>query len=217
MSAHASIPRVLDRKLTGLERFLVGALGGLLPIFASLLATDVGSYVDHSDRITTGLFVGICIHIAVLILLGGVMTLLNSEVSHPLTLVQLGIAAPALITSYINNSPKLNEAHAMFAIVSSAYAAEPDKPILVASTFLGDVLLGITGPLGKAPLRPETRGSTRQDPARGNSESAGKTFSILNATTGECFNLTATRQDPAGASLRKSFPQPAYTVKEGAC
>lgn len=61
-----------------------------------------------------------------LLVIGGLIAALNSGVQQPLALVQLGVAAAALVTSFINNPvpAKPASAHSPMAIVSPALAAE---------------------------------------------------------------------------------------------
>ncbi|MGY4369905.1 hypothetical protein ACVW1A_005970 [Bradyrhizobium sp. LB1.3] len=104
--------------------FLLGAFGGLLPILVSVLSIDLAPIIDHPDALTLGNYVGYGIRVAVLLLLGGMMALLNGDVKQPFAIVQLGIAAPALITSFINGAtvrPNVTE-HAYFSVVSVAHA-----------------------------------------------------------------------------------------------
>lgn len=132
-------------------RFGLGALGGLLPVLVSLLATDIASIFDHRDVLTTGIYVGYILRLAVLLMLGGTIAALNTQVDHPLSLVQLGIAAPALITSYINGS-SISSATKFSTIFSSAYAAEfvntKDHPhynnVVVVGGFFADVGRGFS-------------------------------------------------------------------------
>src|SRR6266478_3652663 len=109
--------------------FCLGALGGLLPILVSLLTIDLAPIIDHPNVLSLGNYVGYAIRIIVLIILGGTMALLNREVKEPFALVQLGIAAPALVTSFINAVPpaKAQPEHAYFSIVSTANAHELDS------------------------------------------------------------------------------------------
>jgi hypothetical protein len=127
--------------------FLLGALGGLLPILVSLLTIDLAPIIDHPDALSFGNYCGYCIRVLVLLLLGGAMALLNNEVKHPFAIVQLGIAAPALVTSFIHGAPgRLPPVqHAFFSIVSVANAQEQfsePKKLQLAEGFLSDVFKG---------------------------------------------------------------------------
>jgi hypothetical protein len=93
--------------VTRWARFAIGGLGGLLPVLASLLAVDltaIAAIVDHHDTVSLGLYVGYSLRVLVLFTLGGVMAVLNSEIQNPLALVQIGIAAPALLTSFVSGT-----------------------------------------------------------------------------------------------------------------
>jgi hypothetical protein len=85
------------------------------------------------------------------------MAVLNSEIQNPLALVQIGIAAPALITSFVSGTA-LNQSQRpvmqAMSIVSSAEAAELNvaRPIVFAA-FFNDVLNGLTPGLGVQPPR----------------------------------------------------------------
>ncbi len=129
--------------------FLLGALGGLLPLMVTLLAIDIAPIIDNPRIFSVGNWCGYGIKVLVLVLLGGIVALLNSEVKQPFALVQLGIAAPALVTSFINGAsgkPPNNQT-ASYSIVSMAHAQDGSssqlKRIQVAD-FWRDVGAGIT-------------------------------------------------------------------------
>src|SRR5215218_3498184 len=110
--------------MTHKEAFFFGAIGGILPLLVSIFTIDVGSIIDHGG-LTTGNYIGYGLRVVALVIAGGIVALVNSEVKNRLTLMQLGIAAPALLTSYINAaSPaaKPQNAHTAFSIVSVANA-----------------------------------------------------------------------------------------------
>jgi hypothetical protein len=143
--------------------FALGALGGILPILANILTVDVAPFIDGEHSLTLGNYIGYGIRVIVLIILGGVMASLNSEVRSPIALVQLGIAAPALITSYINGaSPTTspNTAGIEFSIMSPAYAdaLDTENSFMLAGGFWTDVGRGfgnrldrLGGAYGSAP------------------------------------------------------------------
>ena len=89
--------------MSKLSRFGLGGLGGLLPLLATLVAVDLSSIAAliDSHQFTAGLYVGYALRVLGLFVLGGVVASLNSEVTNPIALVQIGIAAPALVTSYM--------------------------------------------------------------------------------------------------------------------
>ena len=128
--------------------FLLGAFGGLLPILVSALTVDLSPIIDHPGILTVGNYVGYGIRVFVLIVLGGAMALLNNEVKQPFAIVQLGIAAPALVTSFINAAPTkplpLQHAYVSFISVANAQERTSAAPgIQLAGGFLGDVSAGL--------------------------------------------------------------------------
>ena len=165
--------------MSALQRFAIGGLGGLLPLVVSFLSFDPATVITHLATLTLGIYVGYFIKTIVLFVLGGTLAAL-SDSATPWTLVQLGIAAPALITSYINGAgvsgPVEGGMHATssiaiissaYAAISSAYAAEApaDVPI-VSVNFLGDVWRGATVPLPKIQRQQQQQQQERQQEQR---------------------------------------------------
>jgi hypothetical protein len=70
-------------------------------VLATLVAIDITSIATliEGHLITPGMCVGL-----LLAALGGIMAAVNSEVTAPIALVQIGIAAPALVTSYMTGA-----------------------------------------------------------------------------------------------------------------
>lgn len=87
-------------------RILVGAIGGISPIIISLLVVDVIALAQN-----TGLMdgVGLGIRFFVLIFIGGLIGYLHQNEDEPFKLFQLGIAAPALLTTAINGNSIVNQ------------------------------------------------------------------------------------------------------------
>src|SRR5712692_6064881 len=88
------------RTLSGPARFVYGALGGFLPMLLSLLLLDVGS-LQNATLITVGVAT---LKTVVFIGLGGLVAYLHSTEKMPVTLIQLGVAAPALLIGGIHGS-----------------------------------------------------------------------------------------------------------------
>jgi hypothetical protein len=130
------------------------------------------------------------------------VALLN-DVERPLTLVQLGIAAPALITSYINGSTisaKPLVRPTALAIISDAHASDlSGMPNLVlAGGFLSDVSQGLTQSLG----------SVGGQADNGN-------YTIKNNKTGDSFVVAPSTQDKTSPShIEKNFPSPSYKIEK---
>jgi len=149
--------------MTWQQRFAIGGAGALLPILATLLALDIPSIIDHMHSYTVGIYVGTALRYVLLFVLGGVVAALNADESKPIKLVQIGIAAPALVAAYANaqSSPPPRPPVAMSApagnqarlpgLISVAQAAQPEDTrhmprTLLAQTWLLDVLRGLKGP-----------------------------------------------------------------------
>ena len=138
--------------MTRKEVFFFGAVGGVLPILVSILSIDLSPIIDHPDSLTLGNYIGYGIRVFGLLVAGGIVALMNSNVKTPITLVQLGVTAPALLTSFINAASPVKEAnagmprHASFAIVSVANAAEisPQNRVQVADSLIRDIGAGFS-------------------------------------------------------------------------
>ena len=133
--------------MTRKEVFFFGAVGGVLPILVTIISVDLSPIIDHPESLTLGNYIGFGLRVVALIVAGGVVALMNCNVKTPLTpvtLVQLGVTAPALLTSFINAGGSAKEAnaalsrytHAALAIVSVANAAEvaPQNRIQIAQS-----------------------------------------------------------------------------------
>lgn len=149
--------------MTGLKRFWFGGSGALLPLLITLIGADLAVLIDQQEQLTSGMIIGAGIRYMCLFILGGFVAALHSDEIKPLKLVQLGIAAPALITSFISVGPvSANTAQAfqMPGIISTAHAADSTLGrnaatgnIIVASGFLNDVFRGWSKPLDKTVKR----------------------------------------------------------------
>jgi hypothetical protein len=146
--------------MPGWKRFWYGGCGAFLPLLVTLLAVDLSAVIDNPNKFSVGVYVGSGIRYAALFVLGGMVAWLNTDEFKPIKLVQIGIAAPALIASYVNSPPHKTAATTSAStpahtfrgvgIVSTAYAGDDghalDKArrIIVAESFLSDVVRGAT-------------------------------------------------------------------------
>lgn len=142
--------------MTAYRRFLLGGGGALMPVFISLLAIDIGAVL--SEQMSIGNLIGFFIRYMILFIVGGVVAYLHEDEAKPFRLFELGIAAPALITSLVaaqgiegntNQSTSLSTVFNI-SIISSAYAEtetakDVPKKIIVVAWKLSDVVDGISG------------------------------------------------------------------------
>ncbi len=142
--------------MTSHKRFLLGGGGALMPVLVSFLAVDIGAALDNQVNLTTGNIIGFSLRYIILFIVGGFVAYLHEDEQKPFKLFELGIAAPALITSLItaqgisysapqNGSVEVSRLN--FSIISGAQAGILEKPaekVLVAWG-LQDVIDGVSG------------------------------------------------------------------------
>jgi hypothetical protein len=199
---------VEDRGLSRAAIFGLGALGGGLPILVSLLAVDLPTvFSDHS--LTAGNLLGYAIRVGILVFLGGVVAMLNSDVKQPLSLVQLGIAAPALVSAYINGAPAAKgeaDRHPPLAFSLESVNDPPNRSVIPAG-FLEEVGKGLTTNLGVL-----DRLNKRTPVATENA------FKVENSQAKTCVDIKSEGDaDAKLKELRSSFPSPTYQVERGSC
>jgi hypothetical protein len=208
--------------MSQIVRFGIGGLGGLLPLLASLVAVDLSSIatlIDHNG-LTEGLCVGYAIRVFGLFALGGIMAGLNSEIRNPLALVQIGIAAPALVTSYMSGaaltkSQPQNPVANM--LISRAFANEsfPKYNIRLAG-FYGDVIQGFSPGLG---VQQDESHKFIEKPLDNPGLVLNGPFRVINTATKVCLAVPAEQMKSRDDydSLLKSFPPPKFLVEPGVC
>lgn len=156
--------------MTPQKRFILGGLGALLPIIASL----VNLVEIDMNTLTSGKIVGATIKDCALFFLGGFLAYLHEDEIKPFKIVQIGIASPALILALMSSSniaelqkqlkqskeesqkishpemlpPKNDKEHAKtttfdFSIIKSAHAETGEK--LYLAGFFSDVVKGLKG------------------------------------------------------------------------
>lgn len=85
--------------MTTRHKVLVGGLGALTPVLMNLLIVDLNRLLINLTILVVGAYL---IKVVVLFYLGGLVAYLHKDEHSPLKLFELGIAAPALITAFIN-------------------------------------------------------------------------------------------------------------------
>lgn len=131
------------------RRFYIGGFGALMPVMVSLLAIDIGEMLNGW---TVGNIVGTLIRYVILFMIGGFVAYLHEDEIKPFKLFEIGIAAPALITSLITaqgistsgDSDETVAGNVSFSIISTAYAGDHDEN---ESSFFSDLIKGATGAL----------------------------------------------------------------------
>lgn len=155
--------------MTSRKRFLLGGGGALMPVMVSLLAIDIGAALDSDANLTTGNIIGVSIRYLILFIVGGIVAYLHEDEHKPFKLFELGIAAPALITSLITaqgvvantKPPELSSSSFNLSIISSAYAEtglDETKEITVAWRLrLNEVLDGVSGKAYRKVAKPRDK------------------------------------------------------------
>lgn len=137
--------------MTSKKRFMVGGGGALMPVLISILAIDISAVLGSDSSLNALNIFGIFIRYLVLFVIGGVVAYLHEEEASTFKLFELGIAAPALLTSLISaqgiiTDPNQDQSISFFdniSIISSAYAGT--EPKIAKKSYLKDVFQGITG------------------------------------------------------------------------
>lgn len=85
------------------KRILIGWLAALMPVLLMIVKIDIGFIVNNPD-ISTAHLIGFAIKYICLGVIGAVVAYLNDEATKPLTVFQIGLSAPALLTSFITSN-----------------------------------------------------------------------------------------------------------------
>lgn len=161
--------------MTSKKRFLIGGGGALMPVLISILAIDVGTMINSESALNAANIIGISIRYLVLFVIGGVVAYLHEEEVSTFKLFELGIAAPALLTSLISAQGIITETNQdrstsffdNISLVSAAYAGTEIQT--AKNNFLSDVFQGISGQAYrnknkqiKKPTRPDKKSDNSQ-------------------------------------------------------
>jgi len=142
--------------MTAQRRFLLGGGGALMPVLVSLLAIDLGALLSSESNLTTGNIIGLAIRYVVLFIIGGVVAYLHEDETKSFKLFELGIVAPALITSLITaqgvaagqNSLIVSSIPINISLMNSANAGTPSRiaePNQNVAWSFSEVLDGLSG------------------------------------------------------------------------
>lgn len=88
--------------LTARKRFFIGGAGALMPIVVTLLSIDLVTMINDWQFVTAGHVIGFSLRYSALFILGGVIAWLHEDEAKSYKLFQIGIAAPALVTSFVS-------------------------------------------------------------------------------------------------------------------
>jgi hypothetical protein len=99
LSPKKKSPRRRTRVLSARDRILLGGLGALTPILLNFLVLDVEKVFA---KVTLIVCVGYAARIVLLFYLGGVVAYLHKTERSAFKLFELGIVAPALLTTMMN-------------------------------------------------------------------------------------------------------------------
>lgn len=119
------------------SRVIIGGIGGIAPLIISLLVIDVGALISGIGMMDA---VGLTVRCAVLVFIGALVGYLHNTEHEPFKVFQLGIAAPALLTTAINgygvvgDSVSMREVRASY---DSDVISEPLRFSLIASAHAG--------------------------------------------------------------------------------
>jgi hypothetical protein len=117
------------------QRFSFACLGALTPIITNLLVVDLHTTLNNLSVIEG---MNYAIRLAALCASACVVVFLNSDEVRPVKLFQLGIMAPALLTSLINGaaiSIKATAGTAQNSTVQTPAAQKSEFPSLIGSAF----------------------------------------------------------------------------------
>lgn len=135
--------------MSGFERVTIGVLGGLAALLSKFLAQDyvyvVSNFTKLTDDQITSYVIGYSFLTPILLFLGGLVAGLSDE-TRKYKLLALGIAAPAIITTWAGGEKMGGISQAALTPVGSAYAqyvGPPEKEQQENKSVLGEVKDGI--------------------------------------------------------------------------
>jgi len=87
--------------MTTLNRFIVGGVGGLAPVFLFLITGDL---VQHLIQLDTPRGIGYAARAIALFFVGGFIAYLHTDEDKPFKIFEIGIAAPALLAGALTTA-----------------------------------------------------------------------------------------------------------------
>lgn len=112
------------------QRIFLGSIGGITPYLVTLLSIDFKSAVGSYETLD---WIGLAVRCLVLMFLGSLVAFLHKSEKEQFKVFQLGLAAPALLATFINGnlgnhqtlpSPIEDDRTAYISLFSRANAAE---------------------------------------------------------------------------------------------
>jgi hypothetical protein len=89
-------------EVTNRERFLIGGIGGLMPVLMFLATGDFARFFTNSFVLTA---VGYCVRAIILFFVGGFVVCLYRDEKHRMKIFHLGLGAPAMIAGFLATQP----------------------------------------------------------------------------------------------------------------
>jgi len=97
--------RAEETELTPAQKLVVGGLGGITPIVATLMAGEYSNHPEVADAGAANFWIGFCLRAALFFVVGAVFVWLHQEVKGRWPVFRLGVTAPALIAAMIGSAP----------------------------------------------------------------------------------------------------------------
>lgn len=116
--------------MTAKQRIFIGAIGGITPYLITLLSIDFKATVNSYELLD---WIGLVVRCLVLMFLGSLVAYLHRTETEHFKVFQLGLAAPALLATFINGNGGNNEVlptvsetawYQSVSIIPKAYADE---------------------------------------------------------------------------------------------
>lgn len=113
--------KATTKPLSDKNRIIIGGIGGIAPLIISLLVVDLNSLISDLAMMDA---IGLTVRCLVLIFVGAMVGYLHNSEHEPFKVFQLGIAAPALLTTAINGYSVIGPAATLKEIKGTAYYSE---------------------------------------------------------------------------------------------